>query len=677
MKTLLIITIVLLTVPAAVMADGLMLATAENYPSGLMRLRMTRVDVNITGIVAETSVYQEFVNEWNQSTDAVYSFPLPPGARATQFLYWYDGKIYKAVLKVQEQATNPGTGEGGVAAEVNAYIGRNGIRIALKDIGAGKIQKVQLDYIQLCEYFQGASTFLYPLSTADFITYPLDHLEFNIHVQSGSVISSFDIPSHTGMQIGYAGTHELKVSLKHSKAFLNNDFIFTYQTDQTKLGIDFYSVANDSSDGHFALFIRPENQAPADSILPRRILFLLSNSSSMFGYKLSQSIAAISDIFDFLNDGDQFNILVYNYSVQSWQTSPVSATVENIAAARNYLDGITASSGSNLGQGLNSCLNQVTDDNYCNAVLVFTDGIAYIDPVSIGTSNTNKTGIFPIAIGDNFNFARLEMLAAYSYGFVTYIGAEDNMKLKISRLITQVTQPVLKDVTLEYGMAGLSQILPEKLPSVYAGTYFLTTGRYANSTVSALSIGGTSAKGPAAYDFLLDFTSATDTLHFTEILWAKEMIEYLEWMIEIYGETPERKEQLIELSLRYNIRCRYTAYVADYLNEYTAIDRIATITPRATSSRLVGNFPNPFNPSTTIQFYISPASAHIGPKLLRIYNALGQLVFIIDLSEYGPGFYEIRFNGTDFTGKSLPSGTYFVLLQVGQDISTLRITLLR
>jgi len=324
-----------------------------------------------------------------------------------------------------------------------------------------------------------------------------------------------------------------------------------------------------------------------------------------------------------------------------------------------------------------NCLNQISDDSYSNAILAFTDGIAYLDPLSVETSNTHKTGIFPVAIGDDFNFARLEMLAAYNYGFVTYISQKDNMKLRMSRLMTQVTQPVLKDVSLEYGQAGLSQMLPEKLPSVYAGTYFFTTGRYANSALSALSIGGTSAKGPVAYDFLLDFSAVTDTLGFTELLWAKEMIEYQEWMIEIYGETVERKEQLIELSLKYNIRCRYTAYVADYQTEYTAIDQVTTIPAVATSSHLVGNFPNPFNPSTTIQFYISPSSAHFGPKLLRIYNALGQLIFIIDLSEFGPGYHEIRFNGIDFAGKSLPSGTYFVLLQIGQDVSALRITLIR
>ena len=61
---------------------------------------------------------------------------------------------YTAVLQVKEQATNPGTGEGGLVGQVNSYIGRNGIKILLKGVKAGAIQKVRLRYISVCDYYQ-------------------------------------------------------------------------------------------------------------------------------------------------------------------------------------------------------------------------------------------------------------------------------------------------------------------------------------------------------------------------------------------------------------------------------------------------------------------------------------------------------------------------------------------
>jgi Ca-activated chloride channel family protein len=379
-----------------------------------------------------------------------------------------------------------------------------------------------------------------------------------------------------------------------------------------------------------------------------------------------------------LSENDEFNIGVFNYSVQFWRSSPLSATNENIESAKVYLAGISSSSGSNMHYALEQCLNQIPDNENNNAIVVFTDGFSYIDPVQIGVMNINKTGIFPIAIGDNFDFARLEMLAAYNYGFVTYIDLDDNMNIKMTQLMGQITQPLLKDVTMEYGKVDLSEILPEKIPSTYAGTYFFMTGRYENPGSSALSIAGTSNRGQQAYDYILEFRSETTENNFIESLWAKQMIEYLEWQIEIYGETDELKTKLIEISLAYNIRCRYTAYIADYETEFST-----PIIPEndheniPEKSHLVQNYPNPFNPQTIIVFYISPKAANSNPRLIRIYNTLGELVYVIDLHKYGPGYHQIQFNGLDWRGNSLPTGVYFVSLQIGSERSIMRMTLLR
>lgn len=54
-----------------------------------------------------------------------------------------------------------------------------------------------------------------------------------------------------------------------------------------------------------------------------------------------------------------------------------------------------------------------------------------------------------------------------------------------------------------------------------------------------------------------------------------------------------------------------------------------------------------------------------------------QLVYIIDVSEFGPGFHEIQFSGLNWHGNPLPTGIYFVLLQIGSEQSMIRMTLLR
>jgi len=657
-------------------ADGLLMPAKDTYPKNFLKNRLTDVVVNINGIVAETFVTQEFVNEWFDSTDAVYSFPLPEDARATEFVYWYKDKPYKAVLKVKEQATNPGTGEGGVAAEVNKYIGRNGIKVFLRGIPAGGIQRIMLKYISKCDFYSGKTTYTFPLNTGQFITYPIEHLKFSINVYSSEKITKYAIPSHPDIKATDSSSNVIKLEMVQSKAYLNKDLEFYYITDRTDLGVDFFSIASDTMDGHFALFVRPQDSAVQDSVIPKRIMFLLSNSSGMYGYKLTQSIEAITKALDMLTFKDQINIAVFNYSVQFWKTSPVAATPENIQQAKTYLSAVTSMYGTNLNLALTECLKQFPDKAYSNAILVFSDGASPISEADIESKNRNNTGIFPVTFTENANRARLETIAGGNYGFVTYINETDIINQKIERLFRLINQPVMTEVFMEYGRADLHSVMPEKLPSTYAGSYFYTVGRYKNPGESALVVAGTSISGERFFNFRLDFSARKDNPKFVETLWAKEMIDALERKIEIEGESDNDKKKLIELSLKYNIRCRYTAYVADYETEWpTLVENEKTGIPA--TSYIAGNYPNPFNPSTKIRIYIDKESSG-KIKLVKVYNLLGQLVAVIDITGFREGWNEVLFSAKDMYGNPLSSGVYIVRLEIaGSTAGALKINLIK
>jgi hypothetical protein len=670
-----IIAIILFLTPMA-FADGLLMPTNENYPQDFLRNRVTQVEVVINGLVAETSVYQEFVNDWNDSTNAVYSFPLPPDARATEFLYWYKNKIYTAVLKVREQAVNPGTGEGGAAALVNKYIGRNGIKVFLKGIGPNEIQRVLLRYVSLCDFYQGKCTYRFPLETGEFVKQPVEQFQVNLTVNSNSKITNFNVPTHAPYRVLHFDENSLGLEVSKPKAYLDQDFEFYYQTQQNQLGIDFYSVANDSVDGHFALFLRPQNQVRPDSIFPRRIIFLISTNSLMNVYETEQSIDAIKQMLAALNETDEFNIMRFNVDVNQFWISPLPATPENIQNAIVFLDNITFRTGSNLDQALMTCFGQIQDDNFSNAILIFTTGFSVVDPRGIEQYNSRHTGIFPIGMGDDLSRARLEMTAALNYGFVTYIDDDKNFKDKMNRVFNQISQPILKEVGFEFGRADLYETFPEKVPTTYAGSYFHTVGRYHNPGKSAMSIAGTSASGNmTAYNFFLDFSNEKVPYKFAEDLWAKAKIDALEWETEIYGETEDLKAELIRISLQYVIRCRYTAYIADPENIYTH----AELPPEGaiSASLLKNNYPNPFNPTTTLRFFIdAPDAGKV--KLLKIYNLLGQLVRVIDISRWAEGWHHVQFDGQDWLGNLLPSGTYIVQLQIGnQRVNSIRMSLVK
>ncbi|MFC1561174.1 T9SS type A sorting domain-containing protein, partial [Candidatus Latescibacterota bacterium] len=73
------------------------------------------------------------------------------------------------------------------------------------------------------------------------------------------------------------------------------------------------------------------------------------------------------------------------------------------------------------------------------------------------------------------------------------------------------------------------------------------------------------------------------------------------------------------------------------------------------------NFPNPFNPVTTISYGL-PVTSHV---TITIYSILGQHVKTLVEEEKSPGNYFINWDGTDEAGKTATSGIYIYQIQAG------------
>ena len=84
-------------------------------------------------------------------------------------------------------------------------------------------------------------------------------------------------------------------------------------------------------------------------------------------------------------------------------------------------------------------------------------------------------------------------------------------------------------------------------------------------------------------------------------------------------------------------------------------------------------YPNPFNPSVTIE-YRMPAA---GPLSIRIYTPRGELVRVLRESEAPEGVDRVVWDGTDAAGRSVASGVYLYELQgAGQTVGD-KITLVK
>ena len=91
------------------------------------------------------------------------------------------------------------------------------------------------------------------------------------------------------------------------------------------------------------------------------------------------------------------------------------------------------------------------------------------------------------------------------------------------------------------------------------------------------------------------------------------------------------------------------------------------------SSLLVGNYPNPFNPTTEIRFQL-PAASRV---LVRIFNTLGQEIRTLTEREYEAGFHSVRWDGKDNKGNPVSSGIYLYQLKAGVFSQIKKMSLIR
>ena len=112
--------------------------------------------------------------------------------------------------------------------------------------------------------------------------------------------------------------------------------------------------------------------------------------------------------------------------------------------------------------------------------------------------------------------------------------------------------------------------------------------------------------------------------------------------------------------------------VAEWDDGTVSIRDITTIMPD--DYNLAQNFPNPFNPTTRIEYYL-PVNNTIS---LTIYNMLGQeVVKLVNNQSTVGGSHYIVWNGTDKNGVEVGSGTYIYELKYGNFSKTRKMTLVK
>lgn len=129
------------------------------------------------------------------------------------------------------------------------------------------------------------------------------------------------------------------------------------------------------------------------------------------------------------------------------------------------------------------------------------------------------------------------------------------------------------------------------------------------------------------------------------------------------------------VTTRYKIRAKdtqnlYSDYSEEIVskNEPLGKEQLSDGSSAVLEYKLGNNYPNPFNPTTTIQYVMKEA----GWVSVKVYDVLGSEVAVLVNSKKEPGYYNVIFDASN-----LPSGIYIYTLQANGFTDSKKMLLLK
>jgi hypothetical protein len=91
------------------------------------------------------------------------------------------------------------------------------------------------------------------------------------------------------------------------------------------------------------------------------------------------------------------------------------------------------------------------------------------------------------------------------------------------------------------------------------------------------------------------------------------------------------------------------------------------------STLAIGNYPNPFNPSTTISYQLAVS----GPTRLSVHDVRGRLIRVLLEANQEAGSHDVIWDGCDGEGRPLSSGVYFAKIENGCHLASRKLVLMK
>lgn len=552
-------------------------------------LKSTRVDVRVSGVIADVTVVQTYKNEGQRAIEAKYVFPGSTRAAVHGMNVRLADRLITAKIREKQQARieyDVAKKEGKTAALLEQHL-PNVFQMNVANILPGDDVKVELRYTELLVPTEGNYQFVFPTvvgprynspqssqANATWVAQPYlpkgqqtptsaDAPAFDIHVTLNTPIAVKEVRSsshdiHSSREQGGTTT----VALKPGAAPTNNrDFILDYRLtgDAIESGVLLYKGQDEN---FFLAMVEPPKAPPATAISPRDYIFVVDISGSMHGFPLDTTKTLLRELIGGLRPSDTFNVLLFSGSNRFLNAHSVPASRANIEQAIRTIDKQGGGGSTELIPALKRVYAEPKAADVSRSVVVVTDGYVSVEreAFELVRNNLSKANVFSFGIGSSVNRHLMEGLARAGMGEPFIITKPAEAAEQAARFRKMIDSPVLTNVKLRFDGMDVYDVEPRNLPDLLAQRPVIVFGKWRGEAKGKLVLEGQAANGPLQLSMDVTASRGTDTAALRH-LWARHRIASLSDQESLEGGDAFSKA-ITELGLKYSLLTQYTSFLA-------------------------------------------------------------------------------------------------------------------
>lgn len=549
-------------------------------------LKDTRVDISVSGVIADVKVVQTYRNEGVRPINASYVFPASTRAAVYAMRMQIGNEVIVAKIKEKVQASKEfeAAKREGKSASLLEQDRPNVFSMKLANVMPQEQVQIELRYTELLVPTDGLYEVVFPTvvgpryaspndtnkNESGFVQtpylrqgeQPTSTLSITTRISGGVPIQEISSPSHQILP-QYQSPSVAQLSLDNSDQFQGNrDFILRYRLagEQITSGLLLFQ----GQDENFFLYMaQPPARVAADEIPAREYIFVVDISGSMSGFPLNTSKKLLHDLITQLKPTDLFNVVLFAGDSSVLSETSVHANQENINNAIRLIDEQRGGGGTELLGAIQRAMNLPQQQKISRNIVLVTDGYisgeqGVFDYIK---QNLNQANVFSFGIGSSVNRHLIEGVAKAGLGEPFIVTEESEAQGIANKFREYIQSPVLTDIKIRSVGFETYDVHTTQFPDLFAQRPVILFGKWRGPVTGSFELSGVSGRGE--YLSRLDITGfqpdeANNALRY---LWARSRIAEL----SDFGTgdvSDDHAKQITALGLKYNLLTQYTSFIA-------------------------------------------------------------------------------------------------------------------